>query len=86
VFCQIKLDHKEFEEFELYKLLRKKILKTKDEALHFLDLLIAKELVNINIYLQHPIANSANLTYSLQILGSVEGSTAMTNSLKWEIT
>lgn len=87
VYCQLKCDHEELTLLNTYKdktFKQERLIKTKAEALHLLDLLIIRKIVKVMINLYRPNSNGSILQTNLHIFGVVEGATAMIMQENWE--
>ncbi|CAJ0759441.1 6998_t:CDS:2, partial [Entrophospora sp. SA101] len=75
VYCQLKCDHEELTLLNTYKdktFKQERLIKTKAEALHLLDLLIIRKIVKVMINLYRPNSNGSILQTNLHIFGVVE--------------
>ncbi|CAJ0837776.1 13542_t:CDS:2, partial [Entrophospora sp. SA101] len=87
VYCQLKCDHEELTLLNTYKdktFKQERLIKTKAEALHLLDLLIIRKIVKVMINLYRPNSNGSILQTNLHIFGVIEGATAMIMQENWE--
>ncbi|CAJ0636414.1 2898_t:CDS:10, partial [Entrophospora sp. SA101] len=70
VYCQLKCDHEELTLLNTYKdktFKQERLIKTKAEALHLLDLLIIRKIVKVMINLYRPNSNGSILQTNLHI-------------------
>ena len=85
VYCNLKCDNEELTSLKIYGEKQKKLVQTKADALHLLDLLIIREMVKVMINLYRPNPNGNVLQTNIHIVGIVEGGSALIMVENWEI-
>ena len=85
VYCQLKCDNEELTSLNIYREIRKKIVRTKADAQHLLDWLIIRGMVKIMINLYRPNPNGNTLQTNIHIVGVIEGVTAIVMEKNWKM-
>ncbi|CAB5190693.1 unnamed protein product [Rhizophagus irregularis] len=85
VYCQLKCDNEELTSLNIYRKIRKKIVRTKADAQHLLDWLIIRGMVKIMINLYRPNPNGNTLQTNIHIVGVIEGVTAIVMEKNWKM-